>query len=59
MLLSTFLRNYWTPYRGIDTDTKSKQFSVKGTYWTPYRGIDTEPLFALTEEKFYLLLNPL
>ena len=31
---------YWTPYRGIETFSNERVFSVYN-YWTPYRGIDT------------------
>ena len=41
MLLSTFLRNYWTPYRGIDTEGEPcNNISDLYPYWTPYRGLD-------------------
>ena len=33
---------YWTPYRGIETDSFIRNFIVRAKYyWTPYRGIDT------------------
>ena len=32
--------NYWTPYRGIETQTTEIDFFLFH-YWTPYRGIET------------------
>ena len=33
---------YWTPYRGIETDSFIRNFIVRAKYyWTPYRGIET------------------
>ena len=47
---------YWTPYRGIDTQSMwSMEYrSLRKNYWTPYRGIDTFHFSSFpTKRNFY------